>query len=64
MVTGDELECQNPAKSFVGIDRIRLEKKQLRDSARFAEGLHEAEQNSKKDALSYLARAVFKRHMQ
>lgn len=62
MATGAELECQNPAKSFVGIDRIRLARK-LWESALFAEGLHEGEQN-KKVALSYLARAVCKKLMQ
>ena len=49
MATGAELECQNPAMSIVGKDRIRPEGK-LQDSSPFAEGLHEAEQNSKNDA--------------
>lgn len=49
MVAGTELECQNPAMSFVGKDGIRLEGK-LQDSSPFAEGLHEAEQNSKNKA--------------
>lgn len=61
-----ELECQNPATSIVGEDGIRPEGK-LQDSSPFAEGLQEAEQNSKNDAcqqLSYTGRAACERLVQ
>lgn len=49
MATGAELKRQNPAMSVVGKDGIELEGK-LQDRSPFAEGFHEAEQNSNNDA--------------
>lgn len=54
MASEAELDCQNPDMSFVGKGGIRQEGK-LQDNCPFAEGLHEAEQNSKNDACQHWA---------
>lgn len=62
MEPGAELKCQNPAMNVIGKDGIELEGK-LQDTSPFAEGLQEAEQNSKNDACQSCVMQLFARDL-